>query len=70
MKLSDAIDYLSIGDTDSELIAEDCARKYGIGADEVLAEKQRRIEVIEHLSVITEWLTEKAPYPSCHAKPR
>ncbi len=58
MKLSDVIDYLSIGDTDSELIAEDCARKYGIGADEVLAEKQRRIEVIEHLNVITEWLTE------------
>ena len=58
MKLDSVIDYLSIGDNDSELIAEECARKYGIGADEVLAEKQRRIEVMEHLQVILEWLTE------------
>ncbi len=58
MKLDSVIDYLSIGDTDSELIAEECARKYGIGADEVLEEKQRRVEVLEHLKVIMGWLTE------------
>ncbi len=58
MRLSSVIDYLSIGDNDSELIAEECARKYGIGADEVLAEKQRRVEVLEHLKVILGWLSE------------
>lgn len=58
MRLDTVIDYLSIGDNDSELIAEECARKYGIGADEVLEEKQRRIDVLDNLKVVLEWLTD------------
>ena len=56
--LDKVIDYLSIGDNDSELIAEECARKYGLSADQVLDEKQRRIEVMENLQVVLKWLTE------------
>ena len=58
MRLDTVIDYLSIGDNDSESIAEECARKYGIGADEVLEEKQRRIDVLDNLRVVLEWLTD------------
>ena len=56
--LDKVIDYLSIGDNDSESIAEECARKYGLGADEVLEEKQRRIDVLDNLRVVLEWLTD------------
>lgn len=58
MKLDPIIDYLSFGDNDSEWIAEECARKYGIGADEVLDEKQRRIDVLDNLKVILDFLTD------------
>lgn len=58
MKLDKAIDWLSVGETDSEMVAEDCARKYGIGADEVLEEKERRIKVLERLKVVAEALCE------------
>ena len=58
MKLDTAIDYLSIENADSELIAEDCARKYGLGADEVHEEKERRIEVLDNLKVILGALSE------------
>ena len=58
MKLDKVIDWLSVGETDSEVVAEDCARLYGIGADEVLEEKERRITVMERLKIITEVLCE------------
>lgn len=57
MKLDSVIDSLAIETADSEVIAEECARKYGIGADEVLEEKERRIEVLDCLKVILSFLS-------------
>ena len=58
MKLDAVIDWLSVGETDSEVVAEDCARLYGIGADEVLEAKERRIKVLERLKVVAGALCE------------
>ena len=58
MKLDSAFDCLAMGTADSEVIAEECARKYGIGADEVLQEKERRIEALDNLKVVLEALSD------------
>lgn len=58
MKLDSVVDIVSMyDDSEPSVVAESTIRKYGISACEALAEAERREEIVENLSVVTEALT-------------
>lgn len=58
MKLNDVIDFFDGGYTDPETIADEVTRKYGMSPGEIIEEKERRVNIIRDLEIISSVLTE------------
>ena len=59
MKLDDVIDIFDGGYTDPDVVAEEVTRKYGLSPAEIIAEQERRSQIVKDLETIVIVLTER-----------
>ena len=58
MKLDDVLDIFDGGYQDPDVVADEVTRKYGLSPAEIIAEKERRANIVSDLEIISRELTE------------